>query len=122
MATKFQTGENCFKSSKCPDHTVDLAPWLPILTAIAQGKTIQLMASGPYGTWGNMETVSLSEDVSKYRIKPEPRKGVGTDQTGYVWVHPLSNRVIVSDFRPGSDWIRASIDYTWTEIDLEGEE
>jgi hypothetical protein len=50
--------------------------WLPLIQAVADGKTIQ----GNYGTddkpnWKDVARLNFDCEVEAYRIKPEPKKG-----------------------------------------------
>lgn len=44
--------------------------FLPLVQALAEGKTIQLLYDN--GIWENLKDVSFNTDIENYRIKPEP--------------------------------------------------
>lgn len=46
--------------------------YLPLVQALAEGKTIQVINSD--GSWTDLINFVMMEDASKYRIKPEPKK------------------------------------------------
>lgn len=49
---------------------------LPIISAFAEGKTIQYYYTTPTPHWEDVlpnQTVDFNSDTSKYRIKPEPK-------------------------------------------------
>lgn len=48
--------------------------YLPLVQALAEGKTIQvLVADGEFG-WADLDDVSFESPSKSYRIKPEPRR------------------------------------------------
>jgi hypothetical protein len=47
--------------------------FLPLITALAEGKTIQILT--PNGRWLDMDAPSFAEAPTLYRIKPEKKKG-----------------------------------------------
>lgn len=48
------------------------AYWLPLITALAEGKTIQFNYSGT--GWANVDSIETHRDPSLYRVRPEPRE------------------------------------------------
>lgn len=53
--------------------------WLPLIQAVAEGKTIQLndfdWIEGQIGhKWSDVGAIDFTKSVIRYRIKPEPRK------------------------------------------------
>lgn len=46
--------------------------YLPLVQALAEGKTIQWRF---LGEWKDLSVMDLTQDPSTYRIKPEPKKG-----------------------------------------------
>lgn len=46
--------------------------FLPLVQALADGKTIQLVIAPGSKSWMDMENVDFSCPVEEYRIKPEP--------------------------------------------------
>jgi len=46
--------------------------YLPLVQALAEGKTIQ---SNHNGEWFDLPSPSFCDPISLYRIKPEPKKG-----------------------------------------------
>lgn len=61
--------------------------YLPLVQALAEGKTIQFKTTS--GNWEDQVNLHFSLDPEDYRIKPEPR-------TWDVWLH-LAGKVINSD-------------------------
>lgn len=50
--------------------------YLPLVQALAEGKTIQLLDKDLGGTkWVDLESPEFAWHVSFYRIKPEPKNG-----------------------------------------------
>lgn len=45
--------------------------FLPIITALAEGKTIQVL--NDYSVWVNITNPEFNRSASRYRIKPEPK-------------------------------------------------
>jgi hypothetical protein len=46
--------------------------FLPLIQALAEGKTIQWLVGK---TWHDLDTVGWDQDPTKYRIKPEKKRG-----------------------------------------------
>ena len=59
--------------------------YLPLVQAMADGKTIQMSDEGGK-EWTNMTSIALNENPARYRVKPEPREWeaiVGNDGNLY---------------------------------------
>ena len=50
----------------------DIKKFMPLMQAMLEGKTIQ--HKHPYGQgWNDVDEIFISDEVSSYRIKPEPK-------------------------------------------------
>lgn len=50
----------------------DIKKFMPLMQAMLEGKTIQ--HKHPYGQgWNDVDEICISDEVSSYRIKPEPK-------------------------------------------------
>ena len=58
--------------------------FLPLVQALADGKTIQYKGSGVI--WKSMPDIGFSNDITRYRIKPEPREFKLFVKNGSVFV------------------------------------
>ena len=80
------------------------AQFLPLVQALADGKTIQYNDAG---TWFDMagESVAFGNEISHYRIKPEPQEVT-------VWITKFSDGSIcgltTSDMSVHADWIKTT--------------
>lgn len=48
--------------------------FLPLVQALAEGKTIQFQHNWPKDEWSDCENLEFSDPLQYYRIKPEPRE------------------------------------------------
>jgi hypothetical protein len=76
--------------------------YLPLVQAIADGKTIQVL--GKDGNW--YDSPLLNTPPSRYRIKPEPR-------TFEMWVH----KTAVDIYREIPDWMNEN--NSWERITVQ---
>lgn len=82
-----------------PQHVKEL---LPIITAFAEGKTIQHCVRG--GTWKEFTDFDFADSPGYYRIKPEPKLVPLTheDLPAVFWVRPKTDpqqMILVSEIR-----------------------
>lgn len=75
---------------------------LPLITAFADGKIIEFLNSS--GRWVRLRNADFSEDLTRYRIKPEPRKIRAIERTDGVIVC-LGTDVGEVMLRPGEKFV-----------------
>ena len=56
----------------------EAAQFLPLVQALAEGKTIQIYSAG---TWRDLDSPSFATSIDLYRVKPEPAISV-SESTG----------------------------------------
>lgn len=72
------------------------ASYIPLLQAMADGKTIQMKSQVFPGKWVDVRIgVDFDREVECYRIKPEPR---------VIWYNPSSGNVVETDLSARSDF------------------
>lgn len=115
MGTKFLPAMTTFQTTEG-----DLTPWMPLLQAIAEGKTIQI---GADGGWSDLRNVSFDSALCIYRVKPEPKHGSGTCKA----VYNMHTRKLhtVDEFTVGyyirshglnDQFILVDLDFSWKEV------
>lgn len=76
----------------------DAAKFIPIVKALADGKTIQHRHS-PSHEWADKLELDLTADSSCYRVKPEPREFNGWTDGTNIFVGKI-NHDIQKDWKP----------------------
>lgn len=96
--------------------------WLPLIQAVAEGKTLQ----GKYcDMWYDAGGDSFNKDASLYRIKPEPKKqwyrvGICKNLAGNVVTFLFQNDALEFGFEnsPGFiRWLTDRIEYELPEVE-----
>jgi hypothetical protein len=83
VASKSGGGES--KQQKTTMNKNNAAQFLPLVQALAEGKTIQKKL--PNEGWLDMTSLTFEDDIERYRIKPDPPKPIEFD----CWVADLGS-------------------------------
>lgn len=93
--------------------------YLPLVQALAEGKTIQYKLED--GEWADVPQPIFNEEVSSYRIKPEPKKQwyrVALFKDGSTdTADNLMHEVILKDHKNFVRWLTYRIEYILPEGD-----